>query len=224
MNSKRYKHTKETKRKMRESHKGKHHTEETKRKISRTLKGLLKDGVLKSPAAQPRDLAAESRRRKKISRFQRGKEVSEETRKRMSEARKGTHPSEETRKKQSEVRKGRMLSKETRRKMSNAQKGEKSHLWKGGINSINDTIRKSIEYRLWREAVFARDSWTCQKTGERGGELHSHHIKSFARYPELRFAIDNGITLSKKSHKEFHKICGKQNNTRKQLEEFLIKS
>jgi len=37
----------------------------------------------------------------------------------------------------------------------------------------------------------------------------------------LRFAIDNGITLSEQSHKEFHKIYGKENNTKKQLKEFL---
>jgi len=36
-----------------------------------------------------------------------------------------------------------------------------------------------------------------------------------------RFAIDNGITLSKKSHKEFHDKYGQENNTREQLIQFL---
>jgi len=110
---------------------------------------------------------------------------------------------------------------ETRKKIGKSLKGERSHFWRGGINPINDTIRKSIESTLWREAVFARDNWTCQKTNIRGGELVAHHIQNFSDFPELRFAIDNGITLSKQSHIEFHKIYGRKNNTKEQLDEFF---
>lgn len=93
--------------------------------------------------------------------------------------------------------------------------------WKGGITDENLEIRNSIEYRLWNNAVLARDNWTCQKYRIKGGNLETHHIQNFSQYPKLRFAIDNGITLSKKAHKEFHKKYGIKNNTREQLEEFL---
>lgn len=93
--------------------------------------------------------------------------------------------------------------------------------WKGGISPENMKIRNSIENRLWRESVFARDNWTCQICQERGCNLCSHHIQNFSNFPELRFAIDNGITLCKKCHIEFHKIYGKNNNTKEQLEEFI---
>lgn len=73
--------------------------------------------------------------------------------------------------------------------------GENHWKWRGGVTTEHTKIRMSIEYRLWREAVFARDNWTCQECGIKGGELHPHHIKPFALYPELRFAIDNGQTL-----------------------------
>jgi hypothetical protein len=96
--------------------------------------------------------------------------------------------------------------------------------WNKGLGNKtpeNKRIHHSIEYKLWRESVFARDNYTCQKYGIKGGRLHPHHIKNFSSNPELRFAIDNGITLSKKAHKLFHKIYGVKNNTMEQLLEFL---
>lgn len=113
------------------------------------------------------------------------------------------------------------ITNDIRKKMSNSHKGNKSHLWKGGITSINEKIRMGIEWRLWREAVFARDNWTCQKYKTRGGKLHPHHIQNFAQFPELRTSIENGITLSQKAHREFHKKYGIKNNTKGQLEEFI---
>lgn len=121
---------------------------------------------------------------------------------------------------------GKKLSIETKFKISNATKGEKSHRWKGGITKINHSIRDGIESRLWKKAVFIRDNWTCKKCKLRNGSgkrtyLQSHHIKNFSKYPELRFTINNGITLCKKCHREFHKKYGLRNNTIKQIKEFL---
>src|SRR3990167_11432387 len=100
-------------------------------------------------------------------------------------------------------------------------RGANNHNWKGGISSEGDKIRHSIEFRLWREAVFARDNWTCQKCQLRGGKICSHHIQNFAQYPELRFAIDNGITFCQNCHQKFHKIYGVKNNNKGQLEKFI---
>lgn len=80
--------------------------------------------------------------------------------------------------------------------------GERNNNWKGGITEENHKLRNSIEYRLWRESVFARDSWTCQECGQSGGNLNADHIKPFALFPELRFAIDNGLTLCVPCHKK----------------------
>ena len=86
------------------------------------------------------------------------------------------------------------------------QRGDKAPNWKGGRVSESRRLRQSIEFKLWREAVFARDNWTCQTCKKRGGttQFHPHHIKSFAGFPGLRFAIDNGVTLCAVCHQIEH--------------------
>lgn len=140
----------------------------------------------------------------------------------------GKHHSVETIEKMRKVC-GHLINEETRKKISEALKGEKSYNWKGGITPENQRIRNGIEWRLWRESVFARDNWTCQKCGIRSGQgekvyFHPHHIQNFSQYPELRTSIENGITLCKNCHWDFHKKYGKQNNTKEQLNEFLKNS
>jgi len=85
-----------------------------------------------------------------------------------------------------------------------------------------ERVRKSIEYTQWRLAVFVRDNWTCQKCGARSGNgkeiyLEAHHIKSFAKCPELRFEVSNGITLCYDCHKVENKkqMRGNKNGRRK---------
>lgn len=74
---------------------------------------------------------------------------------------------------------------------------------------------------MWREDVFKRDDYTCQKTKERGGRVVAHHILNFADNPEERLNVDNGITLSEDAHRAFHKKYGNKNTTREQMKEFL---
>ena len=109
------------------------------------------------------------------------------------------------------------VSEEGYRKVSEKMMGENNPRWKGGISSESDKARHNFEMGLWRRAVLERDNFTCQKYGTKGGKLNVHHINNFSEFIELRTSIENGITLSEKAHKEFHKIYGKQNNTREQL-------
>ena len=99
----------------------------------------------------------------------------------------------------------RYQSSEERRKTSERQRGKRAPNWQGGKTPINKRLRNSYMFRLWRESVFCRDSWTCQRCFVRGGELPPHHIKYFFEYPELRFELSNGITLCSSCHQGEHK-------------------
>ena len=72
---------------------------------------------------------------------------------------------------------------------------------RGGITP--ESKRVSLKDKKWRKAIFERDNYTCQMCGDnKGGNLNAHHIKSYTLYPELRYDLDNGITLCEKCHKE----------------------
>jgi hypothetical protein len=152
--------------------------------------------------------------------------ITEEIRKKLRISHLGKKPSPEARKKLSDKMKGRKIT--WAKKISESQKGmhnspntefkkghagmirEKNPSWKGGITPINTKIRNSVEYSLWRKAVFERDNYQCIWGGKaHGNKLHADHIKPFSEYPELRFAIDNGRTLCESCHRKTETYAGK---------------
>lgn len=60
--------------------------------------------------------------------------------------------------------------------------GARSHFWKGEecVTPFYQRIRGSSEYKQWRDDIFRRDNWTCQKCGARSQKgktvyLEAHH-------------------------------------------------
>lgn len=161
--------------------------------------------------------------RKRIGVYWKGRKRSDETIIKMCIAQKKRVRTPEELEKFSKRFKGKHHTEEAKRKISASEIGEKNIFWKGGKMknySEYEQIRKSIEYKLWRDACFARDGYTCQNDGSKK-DVIVHHIHNFADFPELRVSIDNGVTLCTDCHKKFHKKYGKNKNTLSQFEEFI---
>lgn len=87
--------------------------------------------------------------------------------------------------------------------------GDKNPNWKGGRSKGYKTGYYSLEYKQWRTSVFEKDNYKCKICGVTGVYLTAHHIKSFARFPKLRFEISNGMTLCEDCHKSTDNYKGR---------------
>lgn len=105
-----------------------------------------------------------------------------------------------TRQKLSKIASARRLSDEHKTKIGDAIRGEKHWHWKGGVTYPIFALRKTKEYRHWRNAILEQDNHQCTECATKDTRLDAHHIKSFTHFPELRFEVDNGITLCVSCH------------------------
>lgn len=81
--------------------------------------------------------------------------------------------------------------------------------------------RKVAENDIWRNKIYDRDDYTCQRCFQRGGKLNAHHIFNYCSHKDLRFEEGNGVTFCGTCHRGFHKKYGITGNNQNQLDEFL---
>lgn len=101
--------------------------------------------------------------------------------------------------------KGRKASNETRLKQSLARLGKTGVLCH---NYISDRSlikgrqdRNNPEYKQWRSGVWKRDNFSCRIADNNcDGRIEAHHILAWSTHPELRYKINNGITLCHAHH------------------------
>jgi len=80
--------------------------------------------------------------------------------------------------------------------------GKDNPNWKGGVTVEK---RNGNKYKDWRINVYKRDGFSCVVCGSVGKKLNAHHIKEWVKFPELRFDINNGVTMCEECHKLYHK-------------------
>ena len=227
----------EVRRKMSLSHMGKSHvvSAETRRKSSEARKGLYVGEKNPHYGKHHTDEA-----KRKISAVHLGKRLSDETKLKMSIARRGNlNPAfgkpmtKEHREKLLAANVGKHHSAEQNKRRSESFRGDKNHRWKGGVNSLQSTIRHSLPALDLRKAVFERDGYKSIISNENGRLVH-HHLTAFSillnqnditkdnwrDYADVLFNLDNAVTLKDSEHKAFHSQYGKV-TTPEQFQEYL---
>lgn len=101
---------------------------------------------------------------------------------------------------------GKKWGAEVRQRMSEAKKGRllgaENPNWRGGLVNPNQRLRASHLSKDWSQKVRARDG-KCVECGATG-RLHAHHVKPWKHHPELRFDLNNGVTLCPACHQKAH--------------------
>ncbi|HNZ28160.1 MAG TPA: HNH endonuclease [Spirochaetota bacterium] len=64
--------------------------------------------------------------------------------------------------------------------------------------------RYDSNHKKWSESVKHRDNYKCQECGGKEN-IQAHHVKEYSKYENIRYDINNGITLCKKCHYEKHR-------------------
>lgn len=201
----------ETKRKLSEGHKargirppsrlGVKMSDETKRKIGAAnairMKGRKLSEITKKKLS-------ESRTGEKNHFF--GKKHSEKSRGKMSSAKlsnptrywAGKTRSEDTNKKISLSKKGIPISDEHKKRIGDAIRGEKSCKWIKDRSKLSKkrNNQQDYAYKDWRKKVWSRDGFRCKiNNNDCFGRIEAHHILPWRDFYDLRYDMNNGITL-----------------------------
>lgn len=139
-----------------------------------------------------------------------GWKFSEEIKKKLSIIHKGKKHTEEHNKNVSLAKKGKKFSEEHKIKLRESRKklfasGYKPHNYKEDRSTLcrfsKQGERRTSIYFNWRKEVWKRDNFKCRLLDENcSGRIEAHHILGWSSHPELRYEINNGITLCHAHH------------------------
>ena len=89
------------------------------------------------------------------------------------------------------------------KKNTEKMSGENHYKWNLNREEVigNKRDNTNAEYHLWARKVKNRDGWKCRIMNQDcDGILEAHHILNWVEYVELRYEINNGITLCHAHH------------------------
>jgi len=91
-------------------------------------------------------------------------------------------------------------------------RGENHYLWNAKLTKEERRSLRAIDgYDEWRKAVYERDNYICQSCEVKRKNLCAHHLNNYLEFQEERIKLENGITLCKKCHNNFHVAYKKKN-------------
>lgn len=95
-----------------------------------------------------------------------------------------------------------------------------------GANTVTyyNPRMENPSYQAWRIKVLRRDRFQCKYPGcEEHSHLHAHHIQNYSSHKDLRFEVNNGLTLCRHHHMAFHNIYGYHGNNIKEVVDYFTK-
>lgn len=150
----------------------------------------MKKGSKHSPESIDKIKANNARKGKKFI-------FSETHRQNLSDANKGQVSWIKGRKQSLEHIKNRVENRIKNGNYSHQPCGEDHYLWKRDRNSLKKYNRHGDSaYREWRIQVYRRDNFKCKiRNKDCSGRIEAHHILPWSNFLELRYEVNNGITL-----------------------------
>lgn len=184
------------------SFKGRKHSPETIEKMRKSAWNKGRTGVYTEEQLE------------RMRKAHKGHYVSDETRKKLSVSHLGKVPGNKGMKYSKEVcerisagKKGKSVpwSEERKKKFKARMTGENHPLWVKDRTKLSrktsGTERMAYFYSFWRKQVKDRDGHRCRiNNGDCRGRLEVHHILPWRDFPELRYEVNNGITLCHAHH------------------------
>ena len=89
------------------------------------------------------------------------------------------------------------------REISRSRVGELSASWNPALTDEERIKRRNNYTKSWASAVKKRDNFTCQVCGSTEKPV-AHHLNSYASAKDRRYDIENGVTMCRDCHTDFH--------------------
>lgn len=93
-------------------------------------------------------------------------------------------------------------SEDRKKQQSNRMSGSNNPKWiENRLLLAKRQERNDMAYKEWRRQVWLRDNFKCKIANQDcRGRLEAHHILGWTEHPELRYEVNNGITLCHAHH------------------------
>ncbi|HEC63774.1 MAG TPA: hypothetical protein ENI23_00605 [bacterium] len=102
-------------------------------------------------------------------------------------------------------------------------KGPNHPRWNPNLSEEARAFGWTAESAKWSRAILRAADWTCQLCNKRGTNLSAHHLFNSADHPDKKYDRNNGISICREHHLDFHSIHGYGNNTPEQFQVFASK-
>ena len=86
-------------------------------------------------------------------------------------------------------------------------RGEKNPNYNPNLTDEDRDKHRGLDFIEWRDSVKDSAGWKCIICGS-NKNLEAHHLNGWRDFPDERFLLDNGVSLCRDHHNDFHRFMG----------------